>query len=530
MGIVSVSSSAAWSPLGTSKKFSSESFRFKTPSIVASKEDKPNTITLVGAHEKISLPIETSKKQQKRRGRGTKTSKRLKAVSVEEASPCTSDVDYNEAAAKLEDIYKLSPTTDSSEDEDIDGPMRRRLQRRRKVNGDSSKPEKIIMDNVVRSQVKKVKRLDLDKRIALRRNKDEKMDDSSIQLNKEPRDENEKKRKLVKEHSAFAGLVHLDWKKMKMPPVLHYSEQAWLFRLMQPMKALLHVQEDLQKKLGRTPTNYELADKINVNATEVRKQMEVGRAARNKLIMHNLRLVLFVIKKHFQYSVTGNNFEDLCQAGIQGLITSVDRFEPQKGFRLSTYGLFWIRHAVMKSIKLSSIVQVSYGLQSLKATVQKAKEDLWFKLHRAPTEEELIEKVGITPQRYRDVLRASVRVYSLHAKNPITQDEYINELIDDDVSDSDNQRRLTLLRLALDDVLDSLKPKESLVIRQRFGLDGKGKRTLGEIAGNLNISREMVRKHEMKAMMKLKHPTRIDYIHRYSLNGELIPTHMKADS
>lgn len=63
--------------------------------------------------------------------------------------------------------------------------------------------------------------------------------------------------------------------------------------------------------------------------------------------------------------------------------------------------------------------------------------------------------------------------------------------------------------------LDSLKPKESLVIRQRYGLDGKGNRTLGEIAGNLNISREMVRKHEVKALMKLKHPARVDYLRRY---------------
>lgn len=63
--------------------------------------------------------------------------------------------------------------------------------------------------------------------------------------------------------------------------------------------------------------------------------------------------------------------------------------------------------------------------------------------------------------------------------------------------------------------LDSLKPKESLVIRQRYGLDGRGNRTLGEIAGNLNISREMVRKHEVKALMKLKHPARVDYLRRY---------------
>nr|AKC88742.1 sigma factor [Geranium phaeum] len=515
MGVVSVSSSAARSPIGTGVKFPSERFRFKTPSIVAFKEDnKPNKTTLVGAHVKIPLPIETPKKQLKRRGRGTKASKRVKAVSVEVASPCISEVDYNEAAAKLEDLYKLEPATDSSEDEDIDGGvMRKRLRRRRRVNIDNSNPENISVDNVVRNQVKKVKRLDLDKRIALKKNKDRKTDPSLIQLNNKPLDENEKKIKLVREHAGFAGLVHMDWKKMKMPPVLHYTEQAWLFRLMQPSKALIQLKEDLEKKLGRTPTNYELANAINVNVTEVRNQLELGRAARNKLIMHNLRLVLFVIKKHFQDSVNGTNFEDLCQAGIQGLITSIDRFEPTKGFRLSTYGLFWIRNAIMKSLKLSSIVQGSFALQSLKVAVQKAKDDLWLKLRRQPTDQELIEKLGITPRRYRDVLRASVTVHSRLAKNPYTQEEYINELIDD--GDGDNQKQPAILRLALDDVLDSLKPKESLVIRQRFGLDGKGNRTLGEIAGNLNISREMVRKYEMKALMKLKHPTRVEYIHRY---------------
>nr|AKC88733.1 sigma factor [Erodium texanum] len=483
MGVVSVSSSAARSPLGTSIKFSTE--RFKRPSVVAFKEDKPNKITLVGAHEKISLPIDTPKKQQKRR---TKASKRVKAVCVEEASPCTLELDYDEAAAKLENLFKLSPTSDSSEDE--------------------------ATDNVVRNRVRKSRRLNLEKRIALRRNKDEKVDDSLIQRKKEPKmNENEKKNKLVREHSACTNLGKVDWKRMKMPPVLPSSDQAWLFGLMQPMKALLKVQEDLQKKLGRSPTNPELANMINMSANEVRKQLDVGRAARNKLIMHNLRLVLFVIKKHFHNSVTSRNFEDLCQAGVQGLITSVDRFEPNKGFRLSTYGLFWIRSAMMKSLKLNSEVPTTYGLQSLKVSVQKAKEDLWFKLHRSPTDEEVIEKVGITPKRYRDVLRVSTPVHSLHAKNLITQEEYINELIDDD--EGDDPKRPALLRLALDDVIDSLKPKESLVIRQRFGLDGKGNRTLGEIAGNLNISREMVRKHEMKAMMKLKHPTRVEYIRRH---------------
>lgn len=181
----------------------------------------------------------------------------------------------------------------------------------------------------------------------------------------------------------------------------------------------------------------------------------------------------------------------------------------------------------------------------------KTKTELLFELGRLPTEDEVVERLKITPERYREVLRAAKPVLSLNSKHSVTQEEFINGITDVDGVGANNSRQPALLRLALDDVvsfnspsllllvislslsvlasclyeyqklitfhsqLDSLKPKESLVIRQRYGLDGKGDRTLGEIAGNLNISREMVRKHEVKALMKLKHQARVDYLRQY---------------
>nr|AKC88731.1 sigma factor [Erodium foetidum] len=502
MGVVSVSSSAARSPLGMNIEISNARLRYKRPLILAFKEDKHDKIALVAPHEKIPLPIETPKRQQKRRGRATKTSKRVKAVTAEEASPCSLQVDYSEAAAKLENIYKLSPTTDYSEDEDLDGTITR---------------SKGTTDTVVRNQVKKVKRLNLDKRIELKRNKEKNVDALLIQRKKNPQDENEKIKRLVREYRFPTHSVRLDWIKTKLPPVLSSSEHAWLFKLMQPMKALQKEQDNLRKKLGKEPTHYELADTVNMNVTEVKTLLDVGRAATNKLIKHNLRLVLFVIKKYFQDLVDGPNLEDFCQAGVQGLITAIERFETKRGSKLSTYGVFWIRHTIMRHMKRTSFFAIPFSLESLKLKVMRAKTDLSFELHRSPTDGEIIKKTGISPERYHDVKRASMPVYSLHAKHPVTQEELINLISDenDDDGGSDKQRQPALLRLALDDVLDSLKPKESLVIRQRFGLDGKGKRSLGEIAGNLNMSREMVRKYEMKALMKLKHPTRLDYLRGY---------------
>ncbi|KAM1029625.1 hypothetical protein FF1_042037 [Malus domestica] len=506
MGVVTVSTSAARTPLGLSAKSTSQRSTFRKPLIVAFKTDESNKTALVAPQGKIPLPIETRKKHQKRIGKARKLAKSVKSTATDVAAPCTTlEVDYNEAAAKLENLYKRSPEIEADVDvEDADGLMRRGRKRRKKTSeSNHEKEEKRTSDIVVRSKTKKAKRLNLDKRVSLKWNKDEKVV-SSVQKRKDQKNEMEKIEELVREYSASTDLVSLDWKKMKIPPVLTSSEHAWLFKLMQPMKGLHEVREQLQKDLGTEPTNGELAEATNMSVVQVKKHFE-----------HNLRLVLFVINKYFQDFANGPKFQDLCQAGVRGLITAIDRFEPKRSFRLSTYGLFWIRHAIIRSMTVSSFTRVSFGLESVRAEIQKAKLEMMFSLKRIPTDEEIIEKVGISPERYHEVMRASKPVSSLHSRHATTQEEYINGITDVDGVEGDNRRKPALLRLAIDDVLDSLKPKESLVIRQRYGLDGKGDRTLGEIAGNLNISREMVRKHEVKALMKLKHPARVDYLRRY---------------
>ncbi|XP_015070569.1 RNA polymerase sigma factor sigE, chloroplastic/mitochondrial isoform X2 [Solanum pennellii] len=485
MGVVTVSSSASRSPLGLSSRFSARLCPLKRPVIVSFKKDKTKNTTLVSPKESISLPIETSKENEKRSRRVTKRTERVHAVTIE-APPSTLELDYSEAAAKLESIYKRSLETASPNTEVKDHLVKRRPRTRKRIVESDEEAKKEVVDNVVKNRRKKSKRLNLDQRIALLKNKE-----------------------------GATDLASLDWKKMKIPPVLPSSEHTWLFKLMQPMKAILQVKENLQNDLGREPTDGEVAEATNIDASELRKKLEAGRAARNKLIKHNLRLVLFVMNKYFQDFANASRFQDLCQAGVKGLITAIDRFEPNRKFRLSTYGLFWIRHAIIRSMTTSSFTKVPFGLESIRVEIQKAKLELLFELQRIPTDDEIIKRVGFSPERYHEVMKVSKPIFSLHARNKTTQEELINGITDVDGVDGDKRKQPALLRLALDDVLDSLKPKESLVIRQRYGLDGKGDRTLGEIAGNLNISREMVRKHEVKALMKLKHPTRVDYVRRY---------------
>lgn len=409
------------------------------------------------------------------------------------------DYNYNEVAAALESIYKLSPSVVEHEEEDEDTKKKKR---KRKNKGR-------VGTVIVRSRRRRRgRRMDLDKRVEMK--------GSSKEEDKPAEEERDFEEMLLREHAVSTDMGSLDWKRMKIPPVLSSAQSARLFKTMQPMKAIFQVQESLRQELPREPTDAELAEANNMTVQQLRRRLDVGRAARNKLIKHNLRLVLYAINKYYPDMASDDRFDDLCQAGANGLITAIDRFEPKRGFRISTYALFWIRHSVVRAMTLSSFTRFPFAMESERQEIAKAREELAFELGRAPTDDEVIKRVGISPARYRDVLRMTRPTYSLHSRNRVTQEELINEVTEDDAIGADAAgKHNTLLRLAIDDLLDSLKPKESLVIRQRFGLDGRGKRTLSEIAGNLNISREMVRKYELKALMKLKHPTRVDYLRRY---------------
>ncbi|KAK8948702.1 hypothetical protein KSP39_PZI006149 [Platanthera zijinensis] len=496
MGVVTVSSSASrTSPIGVGAGFSagrSQSLQKRCVSVVAFKSQVPASVkTLI---------------------KSRKQSKRPKSVSLEAAvaSPSSTavavDLDYSEVAVTLENIYRSSPTEASDMEED--SLLCRREGRRKKREDGQENGE-----GVVGNRKRRMRRLSLDTRIVLRRREKEcnVVAGDGARENGGAEQQRLKVNRLLREYSVSNELGSLDWKKMKIPPVLSSTEHMWLFNLMQPMKAIYKVKENLQKDLGREPNDGELAEAVNISVTKLKRDLSVGHAARNKIIKHNLRLVLFVINKHYQDIANASRFNDLCQAGVKGLITSIDRFEPKRGVRLSTYAFFWIRHSIVRSMTLSSFTRVSFGVESVRQDIKKAKLELAFELQRPPSEQEIIKRVRISPERYYDVIKASKAVSSLNGRHFITQEEFINEITDAGV----DKYRLPILRLAIDDVLDSLRPKESLVIRQRYGLDGKGRRTLGEIAGNLNVSREMVRKHELKALMKLKHPARLDYLRRY---------------
>ncbi|CAA2971302.1 RNA polymerase sigma factor sigE, chloroplastic mitochondrial [Olea europaea subsp. europaea] len=280
MGVVSVSTSAARNPLGLSTKFSTHlSSQQKRPVIISFKTDITKNTALIAPRESVCLPVETAKENEKRLRTVKKRSERLHAALTDEAISSTFDLDYNEAAAKLEHIFKRSPS-----DKEVKEQMVKGRRRRRKRGEAEEEGGKRSANTVVRNRRKKAKRLSLETRIATRTNKEGEVIEPSMKGKQCKNDEDEDIDRLVREYSASTDLVSLDWKKMKIPPVLASSEHAWLFKLIQPMKAILQVKENIQNDLGREPTDCELAEATNMDTFQLRKNVEVGRAARNKLI------------------------------------------------------------------------------------------------------------------------------------------------------------------------------------------------------------------------------------------------------
>lgn len=338
---------------------------------------------------------------------------------------------------------------------------------------------------------------------------------------------------LLREHGDAVNLMAQNWSKLGRQ-LLTVEEERWLASLMKPVKALKRLKASLKQQLGREPSDEKWAQVAKLDMATLSRHIAVHQAARNKLVKLNLRLVMHQARKYHREAKTSSlSVLDLCQEGVKGLIVAVERFDPNKGFRFSTYAIFWIRNSILRAQTRSGYpIRSPFNFAELKMNIKKIKWELRLEAGEVQEREGgmmrmMLERAGVDEDRYKVVMRSSRRTISLHKRDRVTGDELIEHLADPHAIPHDATTRYFVgggggaaaadptLRLGIDDVLDSLKPKESLVLRQRFGLDGKGERALGEIGRNMRISREMVRRYEARGLLKLKHPTRLAYLRSF---------------
>ena len=223
--------------------------------------------------------------------------------------------------------------------------------------------------------------------------------------------------------------------------------------------------------------------------------------ARNKMCEHNLRLVIKVAQK---YKGRGLDFMDLVQEGNSGLIHAVDKFDPEKGFKFSTYATWWIRQSITKAItEHGKTIRISPFIQEKLTKIRKAENALVLELGREPTDEEIANKIGLTLKEIKNLRRFDVNTTSIDATMGDSNNS-LHEMISDteDPCYFEIEERLAIKNIR--EYMECLTDKEKRIITLRYGIGKEGGLSLDEIGNMMNLTRERVRQIEELALKKMR--------------------------
>ncbi len=281
----------------------------------------------------------------------------------------------------------------------------------------------------------------------------------------------------------------------------------------------LSAQKEIIQRLQRRIAAVEERSGLSVGEIkEINRRMSMGEArarrAKKEMVEANLRLVISIAKK---YTNRGLQFLDLIQEGNIGLMKAVDKFEYRRGYKFSTYATWWIRQAITRSIAdQARTIRIPVHMIETINKLNRISRQMLQEMGREPTPEELGERMDMPEDKVRKVLKIAKEPISMETPIGDDEDSHLGDFIEDHTIHSPVDAATGQgLQEATKDVLAGLTAREAKVLRMRFGIDMNTDHTLEEVGKQFDVTRERIRQIEAKALRKLRHPTRSDYLRSF---------------
>ena len=306
--------------------------------------------------------------------------------------------------------------------------------------------------------------------------------------------------------------VRMYLKEIGKVPLLSAEEEIELAKNMEA-GAVAKEKIAILKSREEKATEEELAE-IKEEIKNLQKDLDAGDEAKKRLAEANLRLVVSIAKR---YVGRGMLFLDLIQEGNLGLIKAVEKFDYRKGYKFSTYATWWIRQAITRAIAdQARTIRIPVHMVETINRLIRTSRHLLQQLGREPTPEEIAKEMDMSVEKVMEIQKIAQDPVSLETPIGEEDDSHLGDFIQDEDSPAPHDAAsYTLLREQLEEVMNTLTPREAKVLKLRFGLEDGKARTLEEVGKEFDVTRERIRQIEAKALRKLRHPSRSKKLRDY---------------
>ncbi|ABX09687.1 RpoD/SigA family RNA polymerase sigma factor [Prochlorococcus marinus] len=285
-------------------------------------------------------------------------------------------------------------------------------------------------------------------------------------------------------------------------PLLSNDQEITLGRHVQELMALENLEKDWQSTHGQKPNLDELASAAGLTVGALKKKFRLGERAKERMVAANLRLVVSIAKKY-----TKRNMEllDLIQEGTIGLVRGVEKFDPARGYKFSTYAYWWIRQGITRAIaEKSRAIRLPIHITEMLNKLKKGQRDLSQQLSRTPSVAELAEYIDVSEEEVKDLMLKASQPVSLEMKVGDKDDTVLLDLLSTDNDSPQQQIELDCMKGDLEILLEKLPELQYRVLRMRYGIDGEEPMSLTGIGRVLGISRDRVRNLERSGLRGLR--------------------------